>query len=332
MSAKAFRAGRLSLAQFTAKVFPPATVHATTPSASAPLPQLPPRHAESHKGDFGKVVLIGGSVGMAGAITLSGQAALRSGAGLVKVVVPDLIQPTVAAGSTCYMTLPCNSQSGAFAESSRELIEQTIEWADVVAIGPGMGRGSAQQAITAKIYLELSVPLVVDADGINALANAELDLKEHAGPRVLTPHIGEFRRLVSHHSDFCLADSQPEDASLMELAIEFARRYQVIMVLKGNQTLITDGQKSFRNPTGNPGMATGGTGDVLTGVITAVIGQTYQMDKGLELLDAVRLAVYNHSLAGDLAAKEKGVVSMIASDLIDQLPAAFRTDHNQKAT
>jgi NAD(P)H-hydrate epimerase len=173
-----------------------------------------------------------------------------------------------------------------------------------------MGRGDAQQSIVKKLYAELSQPLVIDADGLNALADAKFELAKHQGQRVLTPHPGEFQRLVGSQIT--------NRAQLEAAAIELADAANVVVVLKGHQTFVTAGERCFRNDTGNPGMATAGSGDVLTGVITSLIGQ------GLSTFDAASLGVHIHGIAGDFAAESVGEWSLIATDVIENLPAAFK--------
>ena len=279
------------------------------------LPQLPPRAADSHKGDFGRAVLIGGSYGMAGAISLAGMACLRSGAGLVRLAVASHTLPLVAAHDPCYMTtaLSCDA-SGEFAVPAviDELLAIT-EPATCIAVGPGLGRSEVKTRIVQHLYERVSQPLVVDADGLNALAEiAQRNGRPpaHPGPRILTPHPGEFSRLANQKFD-------SREAQIVS-AQELAKAWDVVLVLKGQYTLITDGERHEINQTGNPGMATGGSGDVLTGIITALVCQ------GVAPFDAAVLGCHVHGLAGDLAAVEVGQVSLIATDLINYLPPAFR--------
>lgn len=275
------------------------------------LPPLPKRAAESHKGDFGRAVLIGGSRGMSGAISLAGIAALRSGAGLVRLGVPDICLETIASFEPSYMTvpLPCDER-GRITAAATASIMGLAEGATCIACGPGLGRSAELDELIDWMYESLPQPLVVDADGLNALAVRSAGLAGAGGPRILTPHPGEFRRL--------LHDDKTPPQGYEQLAIELAGEQQVVIVLKGHRTLITDGVRSVRNTTGNPGMATGGCGDVLTGIITALVCQ------GLPPFEAAHLAAHLHGLAGDLAANELGEVSLIASDLLRFLPAAFR--------
>lgn len=284
---------------------------APTELDSRSLPRLPDRHPESHKGTFGTALLIGGARGMAGAISLAGMAALRAGAGLVRLAVPDVCLELVASFEPSYMTAALPSDTaGRIALDARRLIDRWATSATAVACGPGLGRSLGLTALVCGLYRSLAKPMVVDADALNALAARPQAMDQAAGPRILTPHPGEFARLVGRTR---LPRDQREAA-----AVDLAGRWGVVLVLKGHRTLITDGQRLARNATGNPGMATGGTGDVLTGVITALLCQ------GLAPLDAARLGVYLHGLAGDLAAARLGQESMIARDLIDFLPEAFQ--------
>ena len=283
-----------------------------------PLPQLSQRQADSHKGDFGCVLIIGGSRGMAGAPALTGMAALRSGAGLVTVATPVSVLPTVAAFSPCYMTLPLVEDDYGIADLANIVdLAAARERFDVWAIGPGLGQTEDVAELVAQLYRDVPRPMVVDADGLNALAttskrNPQL-LNNPAGPRILTPHLGEFARLTG---------VKPADAAIerAEQAAAVCRRDasgKTFIVLKGHETIVCDGTRFAVNRTGNPGMATGGTGDCLTGVIIALLGQQ------LDAWSAARLGVHVHGLAGDLAAKELGEVSLIASDLLTYLPNAF---------
>jgi len=277
------------------------------------LPQLAPRGAESHKGDFGRAVLIGGSTGMSGAISLSGMSALRSGAGLVRLAVPRDCQSTVSAFEPSYMTLglTCDA-AGRIALADRDELKSQVESASALACGPGLGRSADLNELVAWLYAEVSTPIVFDADALNALAEQPELLKSPGGPRVLTPHPGEFSRLTG-----VKYDDDPQ--ARRKNCFEFARSIGATIVLKGHQTCISDGRQIAVNSTGNPGMATGGTGDVLTGVITALLCQ------GLDPFDAAHLGVHVHGLAGDYAAEELGQVSLIASDLVRHLPAAFKS-------
>ncbi len=279
-------------------------------SSVPPLPQLPSRRRDAHKGDFGTVLLVAGSRGMTGAAVLAGLGALRGGAGLVRLAVPDVCLQTVAACQPSYLTAPLPSDpAGRIAAEAYQPILALTEAATVVGCGPGLGRSWDLDQLVCRLYQELAKPMVVDADGLNALASDPDVLDQPAGPRILTPHPGEFARLIGRRL---------EAEARRTAAVELAARCGVVIVLKGFQTLTTDGRRQAINSTGNPGMATGGSGDVLTGLIAALVAQ------GLEPFEAARLGVYLHGLAGDLAAAELGEMSLIASDLPDYLPQAFR--------
>lgn len=275
------------------------------------LPQLPPRAAESHKGDFGRALLVGGSRGMSGAIALAGMAALRSGAGLVTLATAEACLDVVASFEPSYMTkpLPCDNE-GRISSSAQPTIEQLAETATCIACGPGIGRSDDLNQLIPALYKSIQQPMVIDADGLNALAASPESLSTPAGPRVLTPHPGEFRRLADKESK----NREQQESSAAQLAAETG----TVIVLKGHRTLITDGKAKLHNSTGNPGMATGGTGDVLTGIITALICQS------MAPLEAAQLGVHLHGLAGDLAAADFGQESMTARDLLEFLPAAFQ--------
>jgi ADP-dependent NAD(P)H-hydrate dehydratase len=284
------------------------------PIQELPIPHLPRRKSDSHKGTYGTVLLVGGSRGMSGAVALSGMAALRGGAGLVRLAVPSACLETVAQFEPAYTTLPMPSDAeGRLNTDSFDPIFQATWQATVTAIGPGLGRSDQLDSMVRRLYSQLPGPLVVDADALNALAGSDEFSKKPAGLRILTPHPGEFARLVG-------AEKTDPD-SQAQAAIELAGKLGVVIVLKGFQTLVTDGTNSTRNMTGNPGMATGGAGDVLTGLTAALWAQSSAI--GLDMLEVARLAVYLHGLSGDLAARALGSVSMTASDIVQFLSAAF---------
>jgi NAD(P)H-hydrate epimerase len=276
------------------------------------LPRLARRAPDSNKGDFGKVLIVAGSRGMSGAAVLCGSGALRGGAGLVTVATPEEILPIVAAANPCYLTASlAQDKEGRISESAEAHILNLAQRNDVAAVGPGLGRSPEITGLIAKILSKMAIPLVLDADGINAFADQPGSFKNHAAPIIITPHPGEFARLLG-------SDVPSVQSRRQELAAQFAENYEVVVVLKGHDTVVTDGRRVFVNSTGNPGMATGGTGDVLTGLIAALWGQ------GLEPFGAAQFGVYLHGVAGDLAQVELGEVSMIAADLLTYLPHVFR--------
>jgi len=274
------------------------------------LPDLPTRARNAHKGDFGRVLIMGGSRGMTGAAVLAGTAALRSGAGLVQVAVPQECWPIVAAGEPAYMTVPLPAdQEGRLSWECWGRVEQMAQQATVVACGPGLSQSAELVQLLIRMNSTLACPLVLDADALNGLVGQLSTFADAPAPRVLTPHPGEFRRLLGR------PDATSDE--LRTAVASFAEQHRSTVILKGNQTLVTDGRRTYQNTTGNPGMATGGSGDVLTGVIAALIGQ------GLTPWDAACLGVHVHGLAGDLACQDWGEVSLIASDLPRYLGAAF---------
>jgi ADP-dependent NAD(P)H-hydrate dehydratase len=247
---------------------------------------------------------------MAGAVALAGMAALRGGAGLVRLAVPDRCLDAVAAYEPSYMTAALRDDNhGRISGNAHGQIVELARQATVVAIGPGMGRSPELDQLVAGLYEKLTLPMICDADALNALSSQRDRLVQHAGPRVVTPHPGEFARLVGHSYS-----GEEREAAARELA----GRCHLVLVLKGHRTFVTDGRRHWHNRTGNPGMATGGSGDSLTGLVTALACQH------LEPYEAARLGVHLHGLAGDLAAKDLGEVSLIARDIIDYLPRAMK--------
>jgi NAD(P)H-hydrate epimerase len=248
---------------------------------------------------------------MAGAVALAGMACLRSGAGLVKLAVPECILDTVAGFEPSYMTLPLASDSsGCIFPQAFDHLAPVLAAATCVACGPGLSQSPGLCELVGKLYERVEQPLVIDADGLNALAGNERGIGRGGGPRILTPHPGEFSRLFGVSSG--------DRSGQIDKARTVAAERGLVVVLKGHRTVISDGNRLAENTTGNPGLATGGTGDVLTGVITALVCQ------GLAPFDAAVLGAHVHGLAGDLAAGELGQVSLIASDLLRYLPKAFQ--------
>lgn len=281
------------------------------------LPRLPCRRPDSNKGNFGRVLVLAGSRGMAGAGVLCASAALRAGAGLVKLAVPAELLPIVALANPCVMTaaLP-EDEAGRFRGDAAAEALQLAQAHDVVALGPGLGRSAGLSYFVSHLLAKHDQPIVLDADGLNNLADDPKALSKHAGPVVITPHPGEFARLLR-------VETAAVQANRRELAASFAHSHRLVVVLKGQGTLVTDGRRLFCNPTGNPGMATAGSGDVLTGVIAALIGQ------GLDAFDAAQLGAHLHGLAGDCARDVVGEISLIATDLIDYVPRAIQQYQQQ---
>lgn len=274
---------------------------------------LPVRKPDGHKGDFGKLFLLAGSTGLTGAAALAAKSALRSGCGLVKVGCPRSVQPIVA---TCVIEatsvpLPDVAKKGALALRGLGEIRQHLRDHDAVVIGPGLGTNHETAELVRRLLSKLEKPAIVDADGLNALAGHLDILKRIKSPIILTPHPGEFARLTG---DKTAADIHGRIAA----AKSFASENDVVLVLKGSPTVVAgpDG-KCAVNPTGNNGMAAGGSGDVLSGIIGTLLAQ------GLGAFEAASVGVYIHGLAGDIAADDLSARSMIAGDMLDTLGDAF---------
>lgn len=285
-------------------------------AAVTPVNELPPwprRATDGHKGTYGKVLVVAGSRGMSGAAVLTGRGTLRAGAGLVQVACPACVQTVVAAGHPCYMTVPLRQHAdGSLGDGLAGEVVELARAASAVAVGPGLGQSADVTALVRGVVRELPrTPLVVDADGLNALAPLADEFRDRPVPLVLTPHPGEFARLAGVNTPEVVARRE-------ELAAQFAARFGVVLLLKGAGTVVTDGRRLYRNSTGNPGMATGGSGDVLTGVVAALLA------RGMPPFDATVLAAWVHGRAGDHAAAALGQTGLTAADLPDYLPAAFR--------
>lgn len=263
---------------------------------------LTPRTADSHKGDYGRVLIVAGSRGKTGAAYLSAIGALHAGAGLVTVATPSTCQPILAAMAPEFMTEALDETPDGIDPDAVDLMLETAR--DVIAIGPGLGQSPGTQAFIRSLVDRATLPLVIDADGLNAFAGEPDALAGREGRTVIiTPHPGEMARLVGVSTEEVQADR-------LEIARRFAVAHHVYVVLKGHRTLIATPEGTvFINPTGNPGMATGGTGDVLTGMVAASLAQL------LDAEAACKLSVYLHGLAGDLAEADEGEVSMTAGDL-----------------
>jgi len=276
------------------------------------IPKLKPRKPDAHKGDFGKVCIIAGSIGMSGAAALAGRSALRAGAGLVRVATPKSILPIVAAIEPSFTTIPLpEDAAGRISEKAINTILEAVSENDCLAFGPGVGVSSALRTILEKLLSPKKLKLIIDADGLNNLALIKDWPAKTKASLIVTPHPGEMKRLWSG------LFREPLPQARQDQAAQLAKRSKTVVVLKGAGTVVTDGHKIYINKTGNPGMATAGSGDVLTGVMTALVGQ------GLSSFDAAVLAVYIHGLAGDIAAEKVGQISMIATDIIDALGEAF---------
>ena len=277
------------------------------------IPRIEPRPVQGHKGTFGRVLVVAGSVGMTGAAALAGRAALRAGAGLVRVATAASALPIVAAIEPSYTTLPLAQDSnGRISAKAIGAILSAVEENDVVAIGPGLGQSAGLRSVVEVLLGQEGLRLILDGDGLNNLSRLAGWPKKRKADMILTPHPGEMKRLWAGLS----REDMPKDRQ--ETAVQAAVIAHAVVDLKGAGTVVTDGRRIYTNTTGNPGMATAGSGDVLTGVIAALAGQ------GLDSFDATVLGVYVHGLAGDLAADRLGQISIIATNIIDALPEAFR--------
>jgi len=279
------------------------------------VPKLPARKKDTHKGDYGHVLVIAGSRGMTGAACLTAESACRAGAGLVTAAVPESLNPILEVKLTEVMTAPvAETAGGSFAVRAIDEIMTLVGRANVCALGPGISRNRETDTLVAQLLRELKMPVVLDADGINALDGRKDVLEDREANTIITPHPGEFVRLAGISKEKLLKSSDARKAATAALAKETG----CIVLLKGHRTCVSDGERIYVNTTGNPGMATGGSGDVLTGVVAGLWAQ--------ELFGAFETAVcaaYIHGLAGDLAAEKCGEVSLTAIDILDALPAAF---------
>ena len=277
------------------------------------VPRLAARPKDSHKGLYGTVLVLAGGRGSAGAAGLVGGSALRSGAGIVRVACPDEVQPTVASFEPSYLTYPVASDPDGLAtfEGAKKVLEKFLPQSTVLAMGPGLGQSADLRELVGWVLGSVTLPTVLDADALNNLAG-QTELLGHLNrPVVLTPHPGEFARLTGRPTAEIQADRETHALAFTGSA------KNLVLVLKGDATIVTDGRRVYTNTSGNPGMATGGSGDALTGVISALIAQ--RMDP----FDAACLGVYAHGLAGDIAKDGNGEVGMIAGDIVDSLADAF---------
>lgn len=271
------------------------------------LAMLPDRDKNAHKGNFGKILLLCGSRGYTGAAALAAMGALRSGAGLVFLGVPESIYAIEAVKLNEPVVFPLPEQDGKLSAEAIEIIREKIVHMDAVLIGPGLGQSAGTLQVVQAVLEMAHCPVVLDADGINVMAAHRDILRGRTRPTILTPHDGEFIRLGG------VLDGDRVDA-----AVNLARTLECIVLLKGHETVITDGARVYRNSTGNPGMAVGGSGDVLAGMITALLGQ------GLEPLEAAACAAWLHGAAGDLCASQLGQYGMIPSDMLSVLPRLLK--------
>lgn len=264
---------------------------------------LPDRKADSHKGNYGKVLLLCGNMGFTGAAALAAMGALRSGAGLVYLGVPESIYAIEAVKLTEAIVFPLPEENGKLSAKAIPIIRNYLKTMDAVLIGCGLGISTGTMAVLDAVLREFQGPVVVDADGITMLASCPELIKERKYPTILTPHEGEFRRL-----NIAIEEER------LTGAIIAARELDCIILRKGHETVITDGKDYYINPTGNPGMAVGGSGDVLAGILVGLMGQ------GITPLQASACAAWLHGASGDRCAQKLGQYGMLPTDMVAELP------------
>jgi len=276
------------------------------------IEKIPVRREDSHKGDYGRVFIVAGSPGMTGAAYLTAQAALRAGSGLVTCGIPSSLNDIMEVKLTEALTLQLEeTEERCLSFKAKKRILDFCSGCDAAAIGPGLGGDESTRILVRELVSEIEIPVVLDADGINALEGSLETLKRRKQDAVITPHPGEMSSLTGKDISSVQADRENAARTVAEATGK-------IVCLKGHRTVVAgpDG-RCYVNDTGNSGMATGGMGDVLTGMIASFIGQ------GLEPYSAAVVAVYLHGSAGDIVAEEKGPFSMIATDVLEAIPEAF---------
>lgn len=271
------------------------------------LERLPDRKLDSHKGDYGRILLLCGSRGYTGAAALAAMGALRCGAGLVYLAVPESIYQIEATKLLEPIVLPMPDEDGKFSVAAVKAVCDLLPKMDAVLIGPGLGQSEGTNSLLEAVLTYFAGPVVVDADGINLLGRNKDVLRGRKFPTILTPHPGEFVRIGGNVA-----------ADRVFAAAEVAEQLHCIVVLKGHHTVITDGVLCYQNTTGNPGMAVGGSGDVLAGMITALLGQ------GIAPLEAAACGAWLHGAAGDLCAEHLGQYAMLPSDMLEYLPRLLK--------
>ena len=274
---------------------------------AAVLKLLPDRDPFGHKGTFGKILLLCGSRGFTGAAYLAAMGALRTGAGLTFLGVPESIYEIEAVKLNEPVVFPLPEENGKLSEKAIPEILQRLPQMDAVLIGCGLGQSPGTLAVVKAVLEQAACPVVVDADGINVLKAHKDILRGRAYPTILTPHVGEFLRFGGELGEDAVAS-----------AVRFSREWNCILLLKGHRTCITDGLSVYRNETGNPGMAVGGSGDVLAGMIVSLLGQ------GLAPLEAAAAGAWLHGAAGDLCASEMGQYGMLPTDMLTRIPRLMK--------
>lgn len=277
------------------------------------IDNIPRRKTRSHKGDYGKVLILAGSKGMTGAACLCSLGALRSGSGLVYNVIGHSLEPILQIKLTESLTIGVEETKDlSLSLKSEATIMENVENCDVVALGPGLGQHKDTVLLTKKLIPRIAIPMVIDADGLNNLNGETEILEKRSATTVITPHPGELSRLLRE-------DVKEIQKNREDIALDTAKKLNCIVCLKGHGTVVAAPTgKVYVNSTGTSAMATGGTGDVLTGILASFIGQ------GIDAYSSAVSAVYIHGMAADLASQRKGAFSMIATDLVESLPEAFQ--------
>ena len=270
------------------------------------LALLPERRPDSHKGDYGKILLLCGSRGYTGAAALAGMGALRSGAGLVYLAVPESIYAIEAVKVTEAVVMPMEDSHGQLSERAVPAIRELLPKMDAVLFGCGSGMGPGTDLILQVLLKEAECPLILDADGITLVSRHKDMLRGRTAPTILTPHDGEFARL------------HPADLPRVEQTVAMAKELGCVILRKGHRTLITDGHEVYCNRSGNPGMAVGGSGDVLSGILIGLLGQ------GMKPIEAAACGAWFHGRAGDLCAQELGQRGLLPTDMVACLPRLLR--------
>ena len=270
------------------------------------LAMLPDRKLDTHKGDYGRLLLLCGSRGYTGAPALAAMGALRSGAGLVFLGVPESIYDIEAVKLNEAVVFPLPDEAGKLSQRAIPEILERLPKMDAVLIGPGLGQSEDVFQVVKTVLERATCPVVLDADGINVMAGHKNVLRNRTAPTILTPHAGEFARMGGSPGDRQIA------------AEEMARELECILLLKGHHTVITDGCTTYINPTGNPGMAVGGSGDVLSGILVSLLGQ------GVAPLEATACGAWLHGAAGDVCAEEIGQYGMLPTDMVNVLPRLLK--------
>lgn len=280
-------------------------------TSSFVIENLPHRPDDAHKGTMGTMLNISGSYSMAGACILSSMSALRTGVGLLKVALPDSIYPIVSSNVYEAVFLPYKSGNGTVECSFLDKAIDEAKKADSVLLGCGLSLSDDTVSFVSEFVKNCTTKLLIDADGINAISKNINILKEKKADIVLTPHIKEMSRLCGESVEYILENRQ-------SVAESFAKEYSVVVVLKGKNTIITDGENTYVNPTGNSSMAKGGSGDVLSGIIASLMAQ------GVSAMNSAVIGVYIHGLSGDVSADLMSKTSALPRDIIDALPKVFK--------